>query len=804
MYESYLKIAIRSISRNRLFSAINILGLAVGIATCLTILLLIRYELSFDRYNEKADRIVRVVFKGTVRGQQMNEAHVMPGVAAVLKNAYPEVRQATRLRVGGYPRIRHNGKSFREDALVFVDSNFFQVFSLGFVNGDRNTVLSAPNSLVISEAIARKYFAGEEPVGKMLTFDSGTNYLVTGVIKDVPATSHFRFGLFASMNGLEEARDPSWMRSEFFTYLVLPEGYDYRVLESKLKATVDKYIGAQMHQAMGISLADFRKAGNDIGLFLQPLTDIHLYSDFAYDLSPPGDITYIYIFSAIAVFMLLIACTNFMNLSTAGAMRRAREVGVRKVLGSSRLQLVKQFMLESLLLTFLALAIAVALTGATLPYFNALSGREFGSDLSDHPGIIWMLLVTGLVTGILAGTYPAFFLASFRPSAVLKGVTATGGKSLTLRSGLVIFQFLVAGVLITGTAVVYRQLDFIRNKDLGYARDQVLVLRETGRLGNRQETFRREIGKLPGVISVSNSGYLPAGPSNNNNFFIFPGSDPSRQIKTLRYDVDPRYIPTLGMQILAGRNFSEDLAGDSSAVILNEAAVRALGWTRNPVGREVSRSDNDGNKRTYTVIGLVRDFHFRSLHEAISPLVMVLGPGDGLVVKMEKNRVAGVLKEVQDKWAAFSPEEPFTYAFLDQKYMEQYESERRMGEVLGIFAILTILIACLGLFGLATFAAEQRTREIGIRKVLGASLADILKLLSRDFVRLVLVANLLAWPLAYVIMENWLRDFAYRIHISWWFFAVSGTATFLIALITIGIRAFKAGTANPVKSLRTE
>lgn len=804
MYRSYIKIAIRSISRNKLFSAINILGLATGIATCLIILLLIRYELSFDRYNQKADRIVRVVFKGAVQGEKMNEAHVMPRVAEVLKRDYPEVQEATRLRLGGFPKILSGGKAFREDALAFVDSNFFDVFTVKFVKGDRNTALLEPNSVVISESVARKYFAGEDPVGSLLTFrDPGTSYLVTGVIRDLPATSHFRFGLFASMSGLPEARDPSWMRSEFFTYLVLPEGYDYRVLESKLKATVDKYIGPQMQHAMGISLAEFRKTGNDIGLYLQPLTDIHLHSDFAHDLSPGGDILYIYIFSAIAIFMLLIACINFMNLSTAGAMKRAREVGVRKVLGSSRLQLVKQFLLESVILTFLALGIAVALVGVTLPYFNSLSGRDFGFGLPDHPEMIWMLLGTGLVTGILAGTYPAFFLASFRASSVLKGRLPAGKNSITLRSGLVIFQFLIAVVLITGTAVVYKQLEFIRNKKLGYARDRVLVLRETGLLGEREEAFRQEIGRLPGVVSVSNSGYLPAGPSENNNFFIFPGSDPSRQIKTLRYDVDTRYIPTLGMEMALGRNFT-DAASDSAAVILNQSAVRALGWVKDPVGRLISRTNNDGTRRTYRVIGVVKDFHFRTFHQTISPLVMVLGAGNGLVVKMEKDRLGGLLKAIGRKWSEFSADEPFTYAFLDQQFMEMYGSEQRMGEILGIFAALTILIACLGLFGLATFTAEQRTREIGIRKVLGATLTDILRLLSRDFIRLVLVANVLAWPVAYLAMERWLQDFAYRIHFTGWFFVLSGLATFLIALITIGIRAVKAGTASPVKSLRTE
>jgi putative ABC transport system permease protein len=804
MLKNHFKIALRTLWRHKAFSAINIFGLAIGMATCLIILLSVQYELSYDRFHDKAGRIVRVVFRGVVQGEGMNEAHVMPPTAQALLADFPEVLEATRLRSYGMPRVTHGDKSFREDDFAFVDANFFKVFTLPFLQGDPQTALLQPNTVVISREVAQKFFGDEDPIGKVLNFKStGVSCKVTGVMKPVPTNSHFQFDILASMASFPDAKDPSWMTSEFYTYLVLPEGYDYKQLEAKLPQVVEKYIGPQMQQVMGISLVQFREGGNDIGLFLQPITDIYLHSALMGELGPGGDIRYVYLFSAIAVFMLLIACINFMNLSTAGASRRAREVGIKKVLGSVKGQLVRQFLLESVLLAVISMGLAIVAVEMALPVFNYLAGKNLSLPFADNLWLVPGLVLFGALVGVLAGSYPAFFLSSFRPVVVLKGPFPAGGKSLGFRSGLVVFQFCISITLMIGTAVVYQQLRFIQNKEIGYDREQVLVLPETYVLGQQEHVFRQLILQDPRVESVSRSGYLPAGQTNNNNFFVYPGEDVSQQVKTLRYDVDAHYIPTLGMQVLAGRNFSEDLATDSAGVILNETAARALGWGENALGQTLTTVA--GDKKQYRVIGVVKDFHFKSLHERISPLVMTLGANGGsLIVKARTEDVTGLVASLDKHWKTLTAEEPFVYAFLDDRFNQTYDVEMRTGHILGISAGLTIFVACLGLFGLATFTADQRTKEIGVRKVLGASVANIVGLLSKDFLRLVLLANLIAWPLAGWAMHTWLQDFAYRIDLEWWVFGSAGVLAILISLVTISLQTIKAALLDPVKSLRRE
>ncbi len=806
MFKNYIKIAVRNLWRNKTFSAINIFGLAVGIATCLVIMLFVQNELSYDRFNKKADQIVRVIFKGSVQGQKMKEADVMPPVAQTFKNNYPEVLEATRLRDDGRPRITYADKSFRDDAFAYVDSNFFQVFTLPFIAGDAKTALAEPNSIVISEAAAKKYFGKANPIDKVLDFKSlNKSYKITGVIKNVPENSHFHFDIFGSMTGLPEAKDPSWMTSNFYTYLVLPKDYNYKQLEAKLPQLFDKYVSPQLQQSMGMTMAQFRKEGNDIGLFLQPLTDIHLKSDVLLDLSPGGDIRYVYIFSAIALFMLLIACINFMNLSTAGASNRAKEVGIRKVLGSMKLQLIWQFLTESILLTFIAMLLAMVFVKAALPLFNDLSGKNLTLNITQHPLLLLTLLVLGLLVGTFAGSYPAFFLSSFNPVSVLKTRFTSGKGTVGLRSGLVVFQFFISITLMVCTAVVYQQLRYIHNKDLGYNKDQVLLISDTYLLGKNEEVLRQQLMQDSRVVNVSTSNYLPAGSTNLNNFFVYPENEESQLVKTRRYDVDYNYIPTLGMQIVAGRNFSKEFATDSSAVILNETAATTFGWKENPVGHTITNSDNQGKKTTYKVIGVVKDFHFKSLHEPISPLVMMVGNNSGTIIaKVKTKDIAGLLSSIKKQWKSFTSEEPFQYTFLDDQFNRTYEKEQKMGAILGIFACLTIFVACLGLFGLATFTAEQRTKEIGIRKVLGATVTGVVSLLTKDFLKLVFVAFVLAAPIAWFIMNKWLQDFAYRINIKWSVFALAALLAIAITIISVCFKAIKAAIANPVKSLRTE
>ncbi len=808
MFKSQFTIAIRTLWRNRGFSALNIAGLAVGTATCLVIMLFVGNELSFDRFNKKADRMVTVYFQGNIQGERMNEASVMPPVAQTLKADYPEVEEATRLRDGGQPRLQYGDKSFRNDPFAFVDSNFFEVFTLPLLQGDAHTALQSPNSVVVSKAVAAKYFGEEDPMGKLITLKDGSNtaYKVTGLIAGVPRNASFHFDLFASMAGVAEAKEPTWMSSNFFTYLVLRKGTDAKKLEARLPQMVQRYMGPQMARAMGVTLTDFRKQGNDLSFHLEPITKIHLDPDFPNVLGKPGDIKNVYIFGSIAICMLLIACINFMNLSTAGAAKRAREVGVRKVLGSLKTDLVKQFLLESMLLSAIALAAGLLLIQPALPAFNRLSGLELDLHLSDHPLYsAGLLLLFVVVTGFLAGGYPAFYLSSFNPASVLKGTFSAGKKGIGLRSGLVVFQFFVSIVLIVSTTVVFKQLSYLRQTDVGYNKEQVMIIPDAWMLGRNQEGFYQQLRTSPLVAGVSRSGYLPAGRSNNNNFFVAPDQAPDRMVKALRYDVDENYISVLGLRMASGRNFSPQFPTDSGAVILNETAARVLGWGNQAAGHTIYNSDNRGQRHSHPVIGVVKDFNFRSLHERISPLVMALAPDQStLIAKLKTKDIAALTAALSKSWTAAGAEDAFSYSFLDERFNNTYQTEQKTGAILGLFAGLTIFVACLGLFGLAMFTAQQRTKEIGIRKVLGADVPGILSLLSKDFLKMVLLAFVIASPVAWLIMTKWLQEFAYHTRISWWVFVVAATAAMLIAVVAVSYQSLKAALANPVRSLRTE
>lgn len=805
MIKNYFKTAWRNLLKNKAFTFINILGLSIGISVCFIIMLFVRQELSYDRFNTNASRIVRVHFKASIYDGKINEGNVMPPTAQALKNDYPEVEEATRIRTYGTPKIIYGNKTFSEGSLVFADANLFRVFTLPFVKGDPATALLQPNTLVITEELAKKYFGNEEPIGRTLTFKSNNNALfkITGVIKKIPFNSHFHFDMFGSMATLPEAKGDSWMESGYYTYLLLQKGFDYKKLEAKLPNMVEKYMGPQILQAMGMSLVQFRTKGNELGFALMPLKDIHLHSTTTSEFEPGGNEKYVYIFGAIAVFMLLIAAINFINLSTAAASKRAREVGVRKVLGSDKFTLIKQFLTESVLLTFLAVLISFLLIQLALPIFNELSGKDLGIGFS-IPSVI-TLLAFGLLIGLVAGIYPAFFLSSFKPITVLKGRISSSTKKYSLRSGLVVFQFFISVSLIVGTIVVYQQMQFIQNKELGYDKDHLMVLSNSWSLGKNERVFRDELLKDSRVINATISGYKPAGPSFSNNSLAYPEGKENQIMRTLEYHVDEQYIPTMGMQMAVGRNFSPELTTDSSGIIINEAAARAFGWGKNAVGQRVTRQNSDrGRNSVYTVIGVVKDFHFKSLHEAITPLLMTLNPDNGLIVKVKNTDIAGLLNSMKQKWAKFGSEEPFEYAFMDDLYIKTYSAEQRTGRILNIFALLTIFIACLGLFGLSTYTAEQRTKEIGIRKVLGASVAQVTSMLSKEFVKLVLIACAIAFPLAWWAMNAWLQDFVYRIYISWYVFVIAAVAAFAIALLTVSLQAIKAALANPVKSLRTE
>ncbi|MET0637976.1 MAG: ABC transporter permease [Chitinophagaceae bacterium] len=806
MFKSYLKIAWRSIWRNKGLSLIHILGLSLGLATCLLIVLFIRHELSYDKFNTNASRIYRVVFNGRMQGGEIHEANVMPAVASTFKRDFPEIEEAVRIRGYGTPRVNYGEKVFRSDRLAFADPAIFRVFTFPFIKGDPNTALQSPNTVVISSTVAQRYFGSDNALGKTLLIgDQREPYLVTAVMEDMPANGHFHFDILASMTGLDEAKLPTWMTSGFFTYLLLPEGTDYKHLESRIQPMVGKYIGPELEKTMGLSYSDFTSKGNRLGFTLQPISEIHLHSNLTAEFEPSGDIQYVYIFGIVAVFMLLIACINFMNLSTAGASRRAKEIGIRKVMGSVRLQLIGQFLLESMMITIIALIFSLALVYLAIPSFNQLAGHNLSRQLASDPSIIGWLVFFGLLTGLLAGSYPAFYLSSFNPIRVVKGKLTTGKKTLGLRSGLVVFQFFISISLIVGTIIVYQQLFFIRNTKLGYNKDQVLVIHEPYWLRDNQAAFRKKLLDDPRVISVTSSGFLPAGPSNINNFLAYPDNQSTVLIKSLQYEVDEHYIPTLGMQMKKGRNFSPLFGADSTAVILNETAAKIYGWEENPEGHTITSVNNESQRIPYHVIGIVKDFHFKSLHEPITPLVMTLGyNGNALIAKVNSADVTGLLASINQYWRSFQPEQPMAYSFLDERFEATYRSEKNIAAILGIFSALTILVACLGLLGLAMFTAEQRTREIGIRKVLGADPAGIVALLSKDYVRLVLIGFAIASPVAWMVMNRWLQDFAYRVTISWWVFALSAVFALLVAIVTVSSQAIRAANANPVKSLKAE
>jgi putative ABC transport system permease protein len=806
MFRNYLKIALRTIWKNKGYSAINIFGLAVGIATCLLILIFVIDELSYDRFNKKADRIYRVDADIRFGGNHMIMAVVSDPMGPTLKQDFPEVEQFTRFRNYGGVLVRKGAENVKEDNVIFADSTLFDVFDLPMI-GDPKTALAEPNSVVITEKLAKKYFNTVDAVGKMLVVNDRENYKVTGVIKAIPPQSHFHFDMFVSMSNSEESRQNSWLSHNFTTYIVLKKGADRQRFEAQLDAFTEKYMAPQAQEMMNMDIEAFKKSGNWARYNLMPLTRIHLHSDKAAELAPNGNIQYVYIFSAIAVFILLIACVNFMNLATARSANRAKEVGVRKVLGSNRQNLIMQFLSESLLIAAISLILAVALALLLLPFFNQLSGKQLSFDFVKRAWLLPLLVLIALIVGLLAGSYPAFYLSSFKPILVLKGKLATGFKEGWLRSGLVVFQFAISIFLIVGTVVIQGQLNYIRSKELGFNREQVLVLQNTYSLGNGAKAFRQELLNLPGVQSASISGYLPTGGSRSDSP-LFPDAslDQKRAVSMQTWWVDEAYIPTMDMKIAQGRNFSTQFLSDSSGVIINEAAAKLLGFA-DPLNKPLYYLEDLQTQklRQYRILGVVKDFNFSSLRQNVSPLAFFLGEERGTIaVRIKTDNIKTLVAQIEEKWKALAPSQPFTYSFMDDDFNNIYAAEQRVGTISLSFSLLAILIACLGLFGLVTFAAEQRTKEIGIRKVLGASISNIVQLLSKDFLKLVLLSAVVAFPVAWWIMHSWLQDFAFRIAIGWWVFAIAGFIAAAIALATVCFQAVRAALANPVKNLRTE
>ena len=804
MIKTFIKIAFKSLLKNKAVTIINILGLAMGLATCLLIVFYVVDELSYDRFNVKADRIFRVNADIKYGGNSSSYAVTPPPLAAALRNEFPEVEKAVRMIAATDIRFKKGNEHMNESKVVYGDAGIFDVFTLHLIDGDPKTALKEPNTIVLSEAAAKKYFNRTNVVGEYITLvNSNINYKITGVVQNIPAQSHFNFDFFLSMSSLESSKATNWNGFSFTTYALLKPGADTKRFEKKVDDLFRKYFAQQP----GFNWQNFEKNGNSISLNLTPLTKIHLTSNRQYELGANSSMDYVYIFSAIALFVLLIACINFMNLSTARSANRAREVGVRKVLGSSRKNLIFQFLSESLLITSFATIIATTAAWFLLPLFNQVSGKELTISVQTIQWLFPALLATIIVFGVIAGSYPAFYLSSFEPIAVLKGKLSTGFKGGGFRNFLVVVQFSISIFLVIGTLVIYNQLNFIQNKNLGFDRSHVLVVKNTIGLTNAK-LFKQQVKEITGVTNASLSGFIPTSSLRQPNS-VFTNKVPNSRnaLFTEVWPIDGDYLATMGMSISKGRNFSDQMTTDSTGMIINETAARMLGFSKNPLNRSLYYIA-DGSKKgvkEYHVIGVVRDFNFSSLRDNITPVVMILENNtNALSIRLNGNNVKSYIPQIENKWNALSPNQHIAYSFMDDDFNSAYHTEQRTGSLFLIFTTLAVIIACLGLFSLAAYAAEQRNKEIGIRKVLGASVSAIVAMLSKDFIKLVAISFVIASPLAWLTMQKWLQGFAYRYNVQWWVIIISGLGAITIAFITIFAQSFKAAISNPVESLRSE
>ncbi|UCC39732.1 MAG: ABC transporter permease [Candidatus Aminicenantes bacterium] len=797
MLGNYLKTAVRNLLKRKSFSLINVAGLAIGMAVCFLILLLVLNEVTYDRFHENSESIYRVALNLDIQDRHMEIPTVPPPFGPALVEQFPEIAGVARLRREGRKIVSFEDKLFEESRIYYADPGLFDVFAISLVNGDPETMLEAPFSLVLTEEMTEKYFGSEDPIGKMLKLDNEHMYTITGVVKKMPENSHFKYNMLASLSTLNRLRGDMnmWMNFNFFTYILLTG-------KPNTEEITKKY-----HELLMANLPDqVKKLGVKISLFLQPLQSIHLHSHMEGEMEPPGNPAYIRILTSIALFILLIACINFMNLSTAQSAQRAKEVGMRKVLGAPRGKLIAQFLGESMLLSFISLVIAVILIQIMLPIFNRLVSKDLAFNPMQNGIIILGLVGITLLVGLIAGVYPAFFLSSFAPLEILKSRFKAGKGHRFFRHGLVSLQYVISITLIFCTLVIFYQLHHVKNHDLGFNKEQIAVISLKGQAHQKSDVFKNEILRIPGVVNATCSSHVP-GIGMNETTFSFEGVTQEKQIMPY-VEADDDYLDTFGIELAAGRNLSKDRPSDKRAIILNETLVKQLGWD-NPLGKTVIMTDVIDRKFvevSYTVIGVVRDFHFESLHQKIRGYLMKL-PGElysRISAKLNPENLSETLRAIEKQWQQIEPAYPFHYVFVDESFDRLYRSEQRMGQVFISFTLIAIFIACLGLFGLASFTAEQRTKEIGIRKVLGASVSNVVLLLSREFTKWVMLANVIAWPFAYFAMNKWLQNFAYRIEVELWIFILSGLIALIIALLTISTKAVRAATADPVDSLRYE
>ena len=811
MFKNHLKIAWRSLKKQPFFTFLNTFGLAIGIAGGLLISLYIHDELSYDKMFADADRIHRIHADIKFGGDARNFAVSPAPMAETVQNDFSEVELAMRFRTVGSLLLRKNGTeaNIKELGTTYVDSTFFKMFGLNLLRGDVKTALKSPKTLVLTKTAAEKHFDINKAVGQTLILDNDDSYTVTGVIDDFPQNSFLRdHTVFMSMAGYEDSRIVNWGSNNYQTYIKLIPSANVEDIQEPLRGFLGKYVVPGVQQFMpGITEEQFKAAGNYLVYSTMPMTDIHLHSDRVAEISGNNDIQSIYILSFIAIFLLVLACVNFMNLSTAHSLKRAKEVGIRKTLGSNKRELVRQFLIESGLVSLASMLLAIVLAIVLLPLFNNLADKDIAIPYGNP--FFWLILLGAVVLlGLFSGSYPAFFMSKFIPIKVLKGTSSNslgGGK---VRNALVVFQFAISVFLIISTLVVYQQLDYIQSKDLGFSKDQVLIVNDVFSLGSQADSFKEEVKKLSYVKNATLSSYFPT-PSSRSDSTFAPEeglTDQESALSMQRWGVDFDYVATMGFELIAGRGFDRNFKSDSTSIIVNESAVSVIGITPDEaIGKRYTPDLGEENMTFYTIIGVVKDFHFSPFRAEIESLSLHLSDrAYAMAVKLESGNFSNALSGIEGIWNKVAPGQPFDYYFMEDSFNDTYESEQRLGRIFFIFTGLSILIACLGLFGLAAFNAEKRTKEIGIRKVLGASVSQISYRLSVDFLKLVGIAIFVSLPLGWFAMNKWLEDFSYRIDIGIWVFVIAAFLAIVISIITVSYQSIKAAIVNPVKSLRTE
>ena len=804
MLKNNIIIAFRNLVRQKGLSFINLAGLAIGIASCLLIILFVSSELSYDRHHEKSDRIYRTGIEALFGDSHFFSAVTSGAMKDALEYEFSEVEEACRLYHIIRPVIQVEENSFVEDNFFYADSNFFNLFTIPLIEGDPATALTRPNTVVLSLETAQRLFGNDNPVGKTLTVNEDYLLEVTGISGNMPHNSHFRYDFLASIETVKPAMEQYWMRwtsNNLYTYLLLSENTDRDAFAERLQELVYKYVGPEVETAMGIDIQVFEADGGVYRFFTENIEDIHLYSEVDNQLNEGGSITTVYFFSIIAIFILIIACINFMNLSTARFSARAKEIGVRKTLGSSKGTLIKQFLVESVLVSFIAMVLAITLLELTLPFFNELTYKSFELNYLSDWYIVPGLILFSLATGVLAGSYPAFFLSSFKPVSVLKGDTGTGDRSSGFRKVLVISQFAITISLFAATFIVSGQLRYIHFKDPGYAKEELLVLKRTHILGDRQTTFRDELLMHEGIFNASYCSALPGYEFSGTSTHRY-GDSPENIAQTLVIWADEHYLETMGIQLSEGRFFSPDYGTDTGAVIINKSLARVMGLEQ-PTSEAIAFPHMN---LVSPVIGVLEDANFESLHRDIRPMILwkLDSPAWLMAIRLDGNEIPSALEHIESQWAEFAGDAPFVWSFLDEDLMQLYTQEIRTRNIFEIFALLAVFIASLGLLGMASFNTEKRTKEIGIRKAVGASPVSIILLLSKEVNMLVIIASVIAWPAAWLLMSGWLDNFAYRIEPGIFTFLAATAITYIIALLTVGLQSFRAARLNPVDILRNE